>query len=340
MIMKSRFAALLLILIFVLVGCTSSQSAEMIASYSKDRAPVHTVKTENMWISLISSYGSSDYSVSVSENAQDIKPVYSTKDADIRFFDACDSFAAWCEKSEELYTYKVLNTETEETVTVKEVETKLGFQPQNVGIYRDCVYFINIDYETRTVNACEYNTVTGETKTVRSFEFVSDALPHTVCVDNGYLTVSCSDFVNVTSLDSGAVVFESALPESTAHVFAASYDSTNNVCALYYADEDSEDIGILESTSNVITSLYTFGQNEYAYHDTVKCRDGHIYWIRQLNVSGNVTDHYSMIDYDYKKNVPVEIKRTFGFYCGDDGIYSLRFNKGGSYSEIELYRHK
>ena len=55
-----------------------------------------------------------------------------------------------------------------------------------------------------------------------------------------------------------------------------------------------------------IASVFTFSQNHYAYQDKIDCHDGHIYWIAQANVSGNVTDHYTFIDYNYLDHKPTE----------------------------------
>lgn len=97
------------------------------------------------------------------------------------------------------------------------------------------------------------------------------------------------------------------MPEAVKYVYCVSYDSKNDTCALYYADNDSEDIGILKEGQTKIASVFTFSQNHYAYQDKIDCHDGHIYWIAQANVSGNITDHYTFIDYNYLDHKPTEI---------------------------------
>ena len=115
-----------------------------------------------------------------------------------------------------------------------------------------------------------------------------------------------------------------------------SEECLSDTCALYYADNDSEDIGILKEGQTEIASVFTFSQNHYAYQEKIDCHDGHIYWIAQANVSGNVTDHYTFIDYNYLDRKPTEIDRTFSFYRNEIELYLLRFNKNGDYSHIDL----
>ena len=85
-----------------------------------------------------------------------------------------------------------------------------------------------------------------------------------------------------------------------------------------------------------IRSVYTFGSNEYAYQDQIKCVNGCIFWISQHNVSGNVTDHYRLIQYDYLQDKPMETNRTIAYFIDGKTVYFLRFDKAGNYQNVEL----
>ena len=177
---------------------------------------------------------------------------------------------------------------------------------------------------------------TKETTDVYTIAFSETQQPYSIHMDNGKLCFMCSDQVKVFDLQNKAIVFESALPTDTKHVFAASYDSVNDTCALYYADGDSEDIGFLKEGDTTISSVFTFAENHYAYQDKLECDNGHIYWIDQANVSGMVADHYKLVDYNYLEHKVVETPRAFDFCRYDGVLYTLSFNKKGKYTYIDL----
>jgi hypothetical protein len=157
-------------------------------------------------------------------------------------------------------------------------------------------------------------------------------------VQDGLLSIAVPEGITVLDLNSGETVYKNPLPTDTYYVFSVSYDAVNKACALYYADSDSEDIGIMKQGDTAIRSIYTFGSNQYAYQDQIQCLNGRIYWISQYNVSGNVTDHYSLVEYDYLSDLPNETQRTLNFYVDEHGEYLLRFDRSGEFHNIDLYQ--
>ena len=330
---------LLLILSLTLTGCTflSFLNRTKLASYSKDVGPSQVIKTEKYWVSLINEYGKSDYSISVSDTSEKLVGIYSVEDVGIWYFEANDNGVVWCESSEESYSYKFYGFSDKEVKTIHEAPKSAGYQPQNVGIFLDKVYFTFIDYENQTINVCEYEIETESINVFDSYEWVLDKIPYPISVENGYLSFAYSEYIKVINLNTEEVVFKADLPENSRKVFAVSYDSINDTCALYYADADSEDIGIFKEEDSAIRSVFTFEKNIYAYEDKIRCVDGHIYWIEQINYSGYITDHYQLIDYSYFDGKKTETKRTFYFNCNEHGMYLLRFNRRGDYTGVELY---
>ncbi len=211
-----------------------------------------------------------------------------------------------------------------------------GYQPQNIGIYLDTVYYCAINYDNQEVQVIAYDITTKTTSDVYNVDFDEAKQPYSINLENEYLSFVCSEQIKVLNLQNNEVVFDSTLPDTIKYVYSVSYDSKNDTCALYYADNDSEDIGVLKEEQSEIASVFTFSQNHYAYQDKIECHDGHIYWIAQANVSGAVTDHYRFIDYNYLDHKPTEIERTFSFYRNESELYLLRFNKSGDYTHIDL----
>ena len=117
------------------------------------------------------------------------------------------------------------------------------------------------------------------------------------------------------------------LSASVGFVFACAYDSVAGGFAVYYSDTDGgEHIGTVNAKNGKIKKVFTFGANLYAYQDTIEFYDGHLYWVQQINASGNVAEHYRFVDYDCKKDTAEEYLKTFSFSLAEDGITLLAFN--------------
>lgn len=285
---------------------------------------------------LHSTYGGQSYTISVGENSNSTNNIYSVGGVSIWYFEANENGVVWCEKSNEFYTYRIYAFETQKVETVFEVAVDKGYQPQNIGIYQNTVYYCNINYDTQEVEVVAYDIATKATSDVYRVDFDEAKQPYSINLENEYLSFVCSEQIKVLDLKNNEIVFDTALPEAVKYVFSVSYDSRNDTCALYYADNDSEDIGVLKEGQKNIVPVITFSKNYYAYQDKIECYDGHIYWIEQANVSGAVTDHYRFVDYNCLDNKFSEIDRAFSFYRIESELYLLRFNKSGAYTHIDL----
>ncbi len=334
-----KYGCMLISLILILSGCgRTTPKSTRIASYPKENAPLQIIPVGDQWVSLVGTYESDDYSISVSDSMETLNPVYSVKDTSIWFFTANDRCIAWCEESESTYTYNIYLFDEEKVETLASIPTKDEYQPQNVGVYQNFVYYTTIDYTAKTVTVHAYDISTKTKGVVLSEPYPEGGAPYVISVENGYLSYAGYQSVTVIRLDDGEVVFQDNLPKEVEYVYAISYDHINDTCGLYYCDEDSEDIGIFKEGDTEVKSHFTFNEHHYAYHDQIRCTNGHLYWISQANVSGRITDHYVLVDYNYIDAKPKETQKTFYFYIDGDTLYSLRFNKNGAYDGIDLYQ--
>lgn len=335
-----RLLCILLPLVLLLSGCIrTAPKATRIATYPKDNAPLQIIPAGDRWVALVGAYESDDYSVSVSESPETLNPVYSVKDTSIWFFTANEHCIAWCEESEIAYTYKAYLFDEEKVITLVSINDVDNYQPQNVGVYGKSIYYTNIDYSAKNVTVYAYDITSQTAGVVLSEPYAEEGAPYVISVEDVYLSYAGYQAIKVIRLDNGETVFESALPNAVEYVYAISYDSANDACGLYYCDEDSEDIGIFKEGDTEVLSHFTFNENHYAYHDQIRCTNGHLYWIVQSNVTGLITDHYILMEYNYIDPEPKEIERTFYCYIDGDTVYTLRFNKKGNYDGIESYRH-
>lgn len=340
--MKKILLCILVAVLLLLSSCSvfvQQRQPETLNSYPKETAPSQIIKTENRWVMLNNAYENPDYTISVGEDFDNTNSVYSTKNVSIWYIDANENGVVWCEKSTEFYSYKTYAFNTQTVEIISQIPVGDDFQPQNVGIYLGSVYFCFIDYEQQEVRAMVYDLESKETSIALKAPFKEENQPYSINLEDEFLSFVCSEYVKVIDLKNDKAVFESDLPQTVQHVFTVSYDSINDTCALYYTDGKSEDIGILKEGEDNISSVFTFATNHYAYHDTIQCSDGHIYWIDQANVSGNISDHYTLVDYNYLENKPTETDKTFEFYLDKGVLYSLRFNKSRNYTDIELCKY-
>ncbi len=344
--MKRVVCYVLLLLIglslFILPGCSDlvpKVHTQIMKSYPVETAPGQIIKTENQWVMLQNVYGGLDHTITVGQDLDSSSNVYSAQDISIWYFEANDNGIVWCEKSKEFYTYKVYAFNTENVETIRQVSVEEGFQPQNVGIFGNIAYYCLIDYEKQEVRVIAYDILSKTTTDVNTFALEEKNQPYFINLETQYLSFACSNQVSVFDMQSNETVYQTTLPDDVKHVFSISYDSTNDYCALYYSDGDSEDIGVLKEGENDILSVFTFSPDHYAYQDKIECHDGHIYWIAQANVTGRVTDHYKLIDYNYIEHKVVEVDRTFSFCRAGNDLYILRFNKNGDYTHIDLCQY-
>ena len=331
--------SVLILSMILLSGCSAlmtPKQPQIVNTYPEETAPSQVIKAGEQWVLLRNTYGGLNYTISVGEDSNSTNDIYSVNDVSIWYFEANQNGVVWCEKSQEFYTYKIYVFETQKVETVFQVAIDKGYQPQNIGIYLNTVYYCIIDYDSQDVRVIAYDIPTKTTNDVYKVDFDEAKQPYSINLENEYLIFICSKQIKVLNLQSNETVFDSYLPDAIEYVFSVSYDSKNDTCAFYYADNDSEDIGVLKKGQNEIASVFTFSQNHYAYQDKIECYDGHIYWIAQANVSGNVTDHYTFVDYNYFDHKPTEIDRTFSFYRNGSELYLLRFNKNGDYTHIDL----
>ena len=334
-----RILLLLLVLsLFLLTGCSLKKQPEVLKSFPKETAPSQVVKTDDRWVLLNSTYGGDDYTISVGENLDSLNDIYAADDVSIWYFEANETGIVWCEKTEEFYTYKVYAFETQKVEVLSQVPAAEEYQPQNVEIFHNTCYYCTIDYQQQKVYVRAYDIESKNTTDVYTAAFVEENQPYGICAEDAYLSFFCTGQITVLNLENNEIVMDSLLPSVVKRVFCVSYDCKNNTFALYYADADSEDIGIWKEGDSEIVSLFTFNENRYAYRDKIECCDGHIYWITQSNISGMVADHYLLVDYDYLNHKPVETTRTFDFCRDEDGLHILRFNKK-EYTHIDLCQY-
>ena len=299
-------------------------------AFPVNEAPVKTVRAGEKWYSLIGRYLHDSFSLSVSEDYGILNEVYSVSGVSIWFFEACESFAVWEEETAEELRFMLYSSESGEVSRIFSASKETGFESANVGIFGASVYFAYTNYAERSAAIMRYDTEKGELSRFLELEYSGEYSCMSFSVDGESLLVATGNGKNAklirVNLESGERT-SIALGGGVSFVYACAYDSALGGYAVYYCDADGgEHVGTVNKKNGKIKNIYSFGSNVYAYQDTLEFYGGHLYWVRQINASGNVAEHYIFVDYDLESNTADEYLRTFSFSLCGDGAVLLSFN--------------
>ena len=326
-------------------GKSTRVKSQKVAEYPKSNAPIKIINADNYWYSLIGSYGNDDYKLTVSENPEDLNVVYEINDAAIWDFEANSDYIVWSEIKENENRVMLYKNSDGKVTDIYTADTTDEVHIANVGLYKDCLYYIETDYKNCIDSIIEYDVKNDTTEIIYTTKCAENNSIMNLSVKENYLTAATRDDNKIEMIlfdlnsDNKPVITE--LPDNTEYVYDVAYDNINDTYAIYYADKDKkEQMGIYNKKMKDIKNIVTFNENVYAYQDNVECYDGNVYWIYQANVSGNVTDHYILEDYDYIKDRPKQYERTFYFTRVNGSLYRLSFDKDGEYKNIVLNKHE
>lgn len=332
---KTALLSVFLLICLMLTGCFDTPyKGELVLEYPEDTLPKLLAVSDTHWFYMLSEYGSSDYTLAAGTSADSFKRVHSFSDVRVWHLDAEGDTVVWSEDHDSKTTYNLYSAETNQVKTIFTADESKGHQLANMGIYNGNVYYAYTDYESKASAIYAYNTETEESCAVYNIEYTDDPCIMALAFDENYISVASGNEVFTVDVESSEKVFSYTTDSDISYVYGLSYDAEKNVMGIYYHDSEAEQIGIIDDGK--IISVFTLNENHYAYNENIVCHNGHLYWITQANVSGNIKDHYTYIDYDYTVHKPTEVKSTFGFVFKDGDTYLLRM--GNTQKEMKLYK--
>lgn len=298
--------------------------------YPSEKAPAHAVRSGDTHYMLMGVYNGNEFSLAVKKDGYE-KEVYSAYGVSIWFMEAEGEYAVWCEMTSDARVFKLYDGNNGEVSEIFSASLDAGYQNANVGIYKGSVYFAYTDYTEKSAYIMRYDIGSKTLEKFCTLDFSGETSCTSLSVDRGMLTVSSGTEGNVSlitfDLENGGEAETKKLDGSVDFVYGCAYDTVTGDIAVYYRDKDKkENIGVVKNGKRAPEVLFTFGENVYAYRDTVEIYGGHVYWVNQANVTGFVSDHYRFIDYNYIDGITEEYIRTFSFSLTDDGVVLLSFN--------------
>ncbi|MEA4923541.1 MAG: hypothetical protein VB031_09365 [Eubacteriaceae bacterium] len=342
---------ILIILVFALmiigVGCGSSKNisnpAEAKAVFDDEgKLPCLMAVSDDTYYVLTSRYGDDAYTFSASDAMDKLNIVYKVENTSIWYLCADGDYAAWVEEYDNHYDYKVYNRNAGKVTTINTIESdENNLQNKQMGIYNGKLYYTISDRSGGKAKIEEYDLAGGGTGTLYQAESTGNGISTLEVKENTLIAYVDSDADTILKIDlesGGRERIE--MPEKMDAVYTVSYDTRADKYALYYSAKDSgtEDIGTFCPGDKKIKSLFTMGDESYAYHDTIEIDNGHLYWVTQLNTSGVIMEHYRLTDYDCDKDDVAENDSTFGFTLTDDSVYMMEFSD--SINEVKIEKVK
>ncbi len=324
-------------------GCEKKMETKTLASYTAETGiPAHVIPAENgKFYALCNAYDSTEYAISFSDNAEAPNIIHDLPaDAWTWYLDASEDGAIWCECGTSTYVWNCYNAADGSITEIDGDYQQNGFQNMKVGVYDGYAYYAHTDYSHQTAEIIRYSIAGGTSETVYTFSFFGEISIQSLKISENYLILAgCTD-----SQYPDAVVIDLKNDQTTvmemgaeaAYVYDAAYDG--KTLALYYENgaTGEEQIGVYDKETRKVTPIMTFPENYYAYHDTINCVDGEIYWIEQQNVSGDIADHYSLNIHKISDGTSRNIPTAFDYEIAEDGLYYLCYAEGTQ--RIDLIR--
>lgn len=343
---RTRFLclALALLCLFGCSGCSilfryKTNRNPVLASFPTNRSyPERIEPAGDAWFALLGTYENNDYSISYGKSLDDMKTIYEGEKNDIWFFEACEDFVVWSEKTADpdktiVREFKIWQVSSEMTRTFATVRGST-YNPENIGIRNDRIYWCETNTGSETAAVMEYDVPHGTVKPYFRIPYSGETSIFCITVDEEYLTVAYRNeekvpTVTVLSLDSGETVLTRVLPAWMMHVYAVSYDASIDRVAVYLYRSDKEEclylVGPDPETDPFL--ICSFEEDITAFSDRVKCRNGHVYWVFVLHKGGYVSDHLFLADYDFQSDTITEYRRILGFSVAGETMHTISFNR-------------
>ena len=326
---------LIALLLLTMLTVTAASADTLLTSWPREHTARRIILAGDCWYAMMGAYGQPDAELAVGDDLDALTTVYED-DASVWSFTATQNHAAWvqCGTDNVLrwMLYDRLSGKVEEIWREAMTDTRPCF---SVGLDENALYYVRTDSEQGTAELISRSLTDGtETalyqpeRPISAMTLRGEFVHLAVNKPDGWRLVSA----NVVTRDA---YYEHTLPDTVKLIYDVDYDASTGFYALYYLDTDGREHAAVLSMMR-LKNLYTFASSSYAVADTLEIADGHLYWGVQMNWSGNVTDHYVVVDYDLVSNRPVEYARGYWFSLAEDALLVLTFGSDGNYETCVL----
>lgn len=341
--MKKILLCCSIILIFVLTACSAFVSqgpAKITGNYTDlDLLPRSiTITPDAKYVLLLADYSSSYFKLSLGDSYDDINVIYDAGENRINNYIANDKVIAWSEHSDNSFSFKYYDYSTKEINEIRTISYSNDlWQLGPISVFDNIIYFMFYDYETNEAFISSYDTINKTETIFLKDDFVDGTFTHgrqfpSMDENQGYLSISkFNNDESITlllfSLKDG-LQQKYQLPDDIALVYASAVDIETSTVSVYYYDraKDKDCLGIYSLIDDSFKIIKVFHEYYYVYHDEIQTKDGFLYFVNQMNVSGEISDHYSGFKYDIKRDRFEELKRCFSISFGSEKVQFLSFD--------------
>lgn len=108
--------------------------------------------------------------------------------------------------------------------------------------------------------------------------------------------------------------------------YAGAYSIENDYLALYAKTKKGDQIYIFDMANHKMDTIAAFPERAFVYDDKLKAYRDNVFYSVQLNVSGQVQDHYYSEIYNLKNKQQEQIKTAFDVFKNDKYLCVLKFD--------------
>ena len=349
---------LVALIVFCGTACSNGQNKATEHTYT-DNLPSQFVITGDadapIYNMIIADYYARSYSKIATGKALDELEIIYTADYSseeewhISTIAASDRYIAWGEyknasDNSEHYIIKNYDRETKEIEIVTEVippEGEQQHQVLDIGFVENTLYYLLSDYESHSCKIISKDFDDNTETVVVEYPFRDEAFPRNLPI--AFLEVKDSLLIFDNKIDgiahlevyqtqTGELIRSIALPDYVEFVFGADYDPGKDTCAFYFWKNEETTFGtgdglaVIKAGETEIKEFFTMGENTLLYRDRISIQGDTVYCVMQLNVSGNIIDHYQGLLYNYVTDKPKEIKRCYYLNQNEKDLYGLIFS--------------
>lgn len=222
------------------------------------------------------------------------------------------------------------------------------------GIYKNNVYWLYNDYAKKATVIKVYNIELKSIINLISLPIANvDNLVGPITFlkvkDNYLIFNQVSDKeqkIVAYNIDNKNYSAQIALDSTVGAIYNADYEPDNENFALYYmalksdGTDKNEAVGSLSVKTAKLLELFSLSENRYLNRERITISGKFIFYDILSNISGDITDHYTSVIYNYETHKRYERQHTFNTTLIDNNMYFLQFEKDSGANKTFFYKGK
>lgn len=327
----------------------------------QERGPSHVLIDDNYYdktgnIFLINEDYARSYSELVEYNVKTKKIIknivsYDDEETQIKEFDIKNGIIVWSlfssdkGKHNRIYTYNMESGDLNEIINTETMEGADFYTPLSLKTNGQEVSYIVNDIKKNKSKVVIYNLKNKNKTIVDEQKFYEDRYKSRMFfteISEDKLFYDLRDgeklYLIVWDLKGKKVLEKLECEQGTLLHFNGSYNKESNYLALYGKGQKEEYIYAFNLQNKKTQKLSGFYEKSYIYNDRLIAGKEYIRYIVQINVTGEIAEHYRVENYDLKKFRISNAISYFDIFETEKNLALLKFDKGIEVIKLEIYK--